>query len=100
VVFVEAMLASLPCIGTDRWAMPEIIEHGVTGWVAPDGDVGALAAILLQSLRDREKSATMGRRGRERALRLFTWDRVAARALADLAELNANASSPQHEATA
>jgi hypothetical protein len=42
----------------------------------------------------------MGRRGRERALRLFTWDRVAARALADLAELNANASSPQHEATA
>jgi glycosyltransferase involved in cell wall biosynthesis len=100
VVFVEAMLASLPCIGTDRWAMPEIIEHGVTGWVAPDGDVGALAAILLQSLRDRERSATMGRRGRERALRLFTWDRVAARALADLAELRANASSPQHEATA
>lgn len=100
VVFVEAMLASLPCIGSDRWAMPEIIEDGVTGWVAPDGDVRALAATLLRALRDREASAAMGRRGRERALSLFTWDRVAARALAELARVPSPLPRPRREAIA
>lgn len=85
VVFIEAMLAGLPCIGSDRWAMPEIIEHGVTGWLAPDGNAEALAALLERTLRDPVAAAEMGRRGRERALERFTWDRVAERALNDLA---------------
>ena len=84
VSFVEAMLAELPCIGTTRWAMPEIIEDGKTGWLVPDGDARALAQVLTLALTDREASLEMGRRGRSRALAWFTWERVAARAIEDL----------------
>lgn len=84
VAFVEAMLAGLPCVGTAAWAMPEIIEHGRTGWLVPDGDSDALAACLVNVLRDPQCAARMGNAGRERALKTFTWDRVAARAIADL----------------
>ncbi|HEU5218497.1 MAG TPA: glycosyltransferase family 4 protein [Gemmatimonadales bacterium] len=87
VVFLEAMLAELPCIGTDRWAMPEIIENGVTGWTSPDSDVPALAACLEEALVNRAESRRRGMAGRRRALERFTWDRVAARALEDLGAL-------------
>jgi len=91
VSFVEAMLAELPCVGTDRWAMPEIILDGETGWLVPDGDVDALARTLELALTQRDRSRAMGARGRERALELFTWERVAARALQDIEALSANA---------
>jgi glycosyltransferase involved in cell wall biosynthesis len=84
VVFVEAMLAGLPCIGTRRWAMPEIIDEGKTGWLVEDGSRDDLAATLILALTDRERALAMGAAGRERALALFTWDRVAARAVEDL----------------
>jgi glycosyltransferase involved in cell wall biosynthesis len=78
------MLAGLPCIGTDAWAMPEIIEHGRTGWLVPDGATDMLAAALVRALSDPEECARLGSAGRARALELFTWDRVAARAIADI----------------
>jgi glycosyltransferase involved in cell wall biosynthesis len=77
VVFVEAMLHGLPCVGTTEWAMPEIIEDGKTGWVAPPGDADALAGRLIEALKDRQRLAEMGMAGRERALANFTWERVA-----------------------
>ena len=92
VVFIEAMLAGLPCIGVDRWAMPEIIADGETGWLVPDGDSEVLAARVVSALENPERSATMGEAGRRRAMRLFTWDRVAERALSDLKELLAQKS--------
>ena len=67
--------------------MPEIIEEGRTGWLVPDGDVTALAVALREALIDRENSARMGMRGTERAQALFTWDRVADRALEDLNQI-------------
>ena len=87
VVFLEAMLAGLPCIGTDRWAMPEIIADGETGWISPDGDAPALAACLIEALGDRQRCIEMGRRGRERVLERFTWDKVAERARLDLEQI-------------
>jgi glycosyltransferase involved in cell wall biosynthesis len=87
VSFVEAMLAGVPCVGVRAWAMPEIIEDGRTGWLVPRDDVAALSDALAQALLHRKESAAMGSRGRERALREFTWDRVAERALDDLARL-------------
>lgn len=93
VAFVEAMMNGLPCIGIDRWAMPEIIDDGVTGFIVPDGNVEQLASAMLRILRDRELSQRMGISGRERAERLFTWDKVAERALADLGSLLSGATA-------
>jgi glycosyltransferase involved in cell wall biosynthesis len=87
VAFVEAMLAGLPCIGTKAWAMPEIIEDGKTGWLVPDGSVEDLTRVLIEALRNPSECARRGALGRERSLALFTWERVAARAIADLNSL-------------
>jgi glycosyltransferase involved in cell wall biosynthesis len=78
-VFLEAMAYGLPCIGTTNDAMPEIIEHGVTGYVVPPDDVTSLAQHLEQLLTDPALRRQMGARGRERVLTTFTWDHVARR---------------------
>jgi glycosyltransferase involved in cell wall biosynthesis len=87
IAFVEAMLAGLPCVGTNAWAMPEIIDDGNTGWLVPDGSVENLAAVLIAALRNPAECARRGQLGRERALARFTWHHVAARAIADLLRL-------------
>ena len=90
VAFVEAMLAGLPCIGTTAWAMPEIILDGETGWLVPPDGRDALADALTAALRDPREAARRGAQGRRRALDMFTWDRVAERALTDIDTLIAS----------
>lgn len=93
IAFVEAMLASLPCVGTRAWAMPEIIDDGNTGWLVPDGSVDDLARVLVEALQDPAECRRRGALGRDRSLALFTWDRVAGRAIADLQSLRDAASA-------
>jgi glycosyltransferase involved in cell wall biosynthesis len=83
VVFAEAMLAGLPCIGTDRWAMPEIIAEGETGLLVADGDIDGLAQAVRRLLSSPDEASAMGAAGRRRALERFTWDAVARRAAED-----------------
>jgi glycosyltransferase involved in cell wall biosynthesis len=45
--------------------------------VVPRGDSGALAQAIGSLLEDPERRRRMGIAGRERALRLFDWDRTA-----------------------
>ncbi|MBV9788505.1 MAG: glycosyltransferase family 4 protein [Chloroflexi bacterium] len=78
-VFLEAMAYGLPCIGTTNDAMPEIIEHGRTGYVVAPDDVAALAEYLERLLLDPALRQTMGAQGRERVLQTFTWEHVARR---------------------
>lgn len=91
VAFLEAMFAGLPCIGTRKWAMPEIIAEGETGWLVGDGSVDDLVVALVDALSDPAKSARMGEKGRERVLAKFTWAHAATRALGDLERLRQNA---------
>ena len=46
-VAIEAMLCGTPVIGFPRGSFPEIIDEGVTGFLAEDGDVTAMARIAL-----------------------------------------------------
>ena len=46
-VAIEAMLCGTPVIGFPRGSFPEIIDEGVTGFLADDGDVTAMARIAL-----------------------------------------------------
>ena len=84
IAFVEAMLASIPCIGVRNWAMPEIIEDGTTGILVPDGDVDAIADALNRLISAPSLALQFGLAGRQRALSLFTWTRVAESILKDL----------------
>lgn len=78
-VFLEAMVHGLPCIGSRCDAMPEIIEDGVTGFLVEPGNAEALEACVLKLLRDPELARRMGCAGHARVMQRYTWDRVAAR---------------------
>jgi glycosyltransferase involved in cell wall biosynthesis len=73
----EAMGCEVPVVATDAGGLPEVVEHGVTGLVVPRGDTGALAEAIASLLTDPDRRRRMGVAGRERALRLFDWDRSA-----------------------
>ena len=73
----EAMGCETAVVASDAGGLPEVVEHGVTGLIVPRGDSNALAAAIGDLLADPARRARMGQAGRERALRLFDWDRTA-----------------------
>lgn len=66
----EASAAGLPVVGSDVGGLPDIVEHGVTGFVVPPGDDGAIARALLL-LGERETRDRMGAAARRRAEERF-----------------------------
>jgi glycosyltransferase involved in cell wall biosynthesis len=86
IVFLEAMRYGKPCIGGAAGGTPEVIEDGVTGLLVPYGDVAALEAALVRLLESPELRRAMGRAGRERLLREFTYERFRDRLRGYLAE--------------
>lgn len=79
VVYLEAMQYGIPCIGSNVYAVPEIIADGETGFVVDPHDVDLLSKRLTALIEDDGLAARMGEAGRERVRRLFTWQAVSAR---------------------
>jgi glycosyltransferase involved in cell wall biosynthesis len=84
---LEAMAASLPVVATPRGAIPDTVEHEVTGLLVPEADVAALTNALGRLLADRELCARLGEGGRRRWARDFTAERGIGRVVEALAEL-------------
>jgi glycosyltransferase involved in cell wall biosynthesis len=82
--FLEAMSRGLPCVGTDHFAMPEIIQDGRTGLLVPPGDADRLADALCWMLAHPDEAARMGAAGRQHAAASFSWHLVGDRMLGDL----------------
>jgi glycosyltransferase involved in cell wall biosynthesis len=73
---IEGMACGIAAICTDVASMPEVVAHGVTGYVVPPNDPEALRARLVW-LRDNPVAARqMGEAGRERVLEHFNWHAV------------------------
>lgn len=78
---LEGMACGAPAICTNVASMPEVVEDGVTGFVVPPNDPGALGEKLVW-LRDHpDQARAMGEAGRARVLQLFTWRAVVRRCL-------------------
>ncbi|MEN6497967.1 MAG: glycosyltransferase [Thermoguttaceae bacterium] len=67
VTLIEAMAAGLPVVATDVGGVGEVVEHGVTGWLAPSGDDAALAEVVLRVMSDSRLRESMGRQAQKRA---------------------------------
>jgi glycosyltransferase involved in cell wall biosynthesis len=72
---LEAMAFGLPVVATAVGGIPELVQHGRTGWLVPPRDVTALADRIGALLLDTEQRRAMGAAGQERARR-FSIDRM------------------------
>jgi N-acetyl-alpha-D-glucosaminyl L-malate synthase BshA len=79
---LEAMACGVPVVGTDAGGLPEVVASGVTGFLRPIGDVGAMSADVLTILASKQSREEFGRRARERALAEFPEERAVASYLA------------------
>jgi glycosyltransferase involved in cell wall biosynthesis len=80
-VTLEAMASGLPTICADATGSRSLVDPGVTGYLAPVGDVDGLAAAALRLASEPTLRRTMGEAARARSLR-FSWDEAMAGALA------------------
>jgi colanic acid/amylovoran biosynthesis glycosyltransferase len=70
-VLIEAAAAGLPAVSTPVNGIPEIIEDGVTGVLAPADDAAALAAAIRQLIAQPDLRTRMAMHARERAHEIF-----------------------------
>jgi glycosyltransferase involved in cell wall biosynthesis len=75
---LEAMACGLPVVGSAVGGLKMTVADGETGYLVPPRDPPALAASLARLLRNPGLRQQFGERGRRRAQRLFTWERVTA----------------------
>lgn len=63
---VEAMAHGLPVVAYADGATPEIVQHGITGLLAPPGDIDTLAYHLSSLLDKPDIGRRMGKQGKGR----------------------------------
>ncbi len=78
VVVLEEMAAGLPVVATAVGGTPEVVDEGVTGWLAPPADPASLARRTADLLASAETARAMGLAGRRRVEDHFTFAAQAA----------------------
>jgi glycosyltransferase involved in cell wall biosynthesis len=81
VVLMEALAAGVPVVATRIAGVPELVEHGANGLLAPPGDSSTLARHIGTLLNDPDLRDRLGRRGRSTVQEHFDVEREAARLL-------------------
>lgn len=69
IVFLEAMAAGLPCIGTTVMTVPELVQHEFSGLTIPPGNRQALYQALHLLINNPDLRLSMGMAGRELAIK-------------------------------
>ena len=73
---LEAMACEVVPIGTRVGGMPEVVEHGKTGYLADVGDVDAMANYAIDILSDEAQLRAMGRDCRKVAAERFSSKKI------------------------
>ena len=66
-VALEAMASGVPVVATDVGGLPEVVAHGSTGFLAPVGDIDAMAGYCIEILQDSSEARRFARAARKRA---------------------------------
>jgi phosphatidylinositol alpha-1,6-mannosyltransferase len=78
-VYLQAMRAGIPCLGSRDDAAADVIIDGETGLLVPRQDPEAITGALLRLLTDESMRRRMGDGGRRRYENTFTYPRFRAR---------------------
>ncbi len=71
---IEAGASGLPVVGNNSWSIPEIIQDGVTGFLARPGNVNDWTSKLTQLIKSESLRQKLGEAGRQQARIKFTWE--------------------------
>jgi colanic acid/amylovoran biosynthesis glycosyltransferase len=66
VVLMEAMPMEIPCLATAITGVPELIRHGIDGWLIPPGSEQELAVAIAKLIADPKLRQRLGQAGRKR----------------------------------
>ncbi len=75
-VLLEGMACGAPALVTDVCSLPEVVKDGVTGFIVPPNDAGALREKIRWLWEHPEEARAMGQAARQYVLDHFTWDRT------------------------
>ncbi|MGG1399480.1 N-acetyl-alpha-D-glucosaminyl L-malate synthase BshA [Bacillus salipaludis] len=75
-VALEAMACGVPCIGTNVGGIPEVIEHGKTGFLCKLGDIEDISSKAIQILSDEHLHEAFSLRGIETVRNKFNANKV------------------------
>jgi N-acetyl-alpha-D-glucosaminyl L-malate synthase BshA len=73
---LEGMACEVPAIATQVGGVPEVIDHGKTGFLAKVGDVDTMARYAIEILSDEKRLRDMGKTARWEAQSRFCSSRI------------------------
>ncbi len=73
---LEAMACEVPVIASNAGGLPEIVEHGVTGFVCPIDAAGQMAQHAYDLIEDQSRRAAMGRAASEMVRARYCAERI------------------------
>ncbi len=87
-VICEAMGCELPVVATRVGAINEMVSDGVNGYLIDVGDQNGLERSLAELVADPDKRRSMGKNGRELALKYFDMEQNALRVLQKMKDVS------------
>ena len=87
IAYLEAWCYGLPVVGARAGGVPDVINDGQDGLLAPFGDSAATAAAIGRLLNDGALAARLGAAGKAKVLRELTWEQIYAKVRAVYAEI-------------
>ena len=82
IVYVEAAAHGCPTANWDNWALPDIVQHNVTGTLTSKHDADGLAEAIVEALRDPAHLMDMGQNAVKRVRDVLDWPHCVDRLLA------------------
>ena len=78
-VLAEANACGRPVVGSRVGGIPDFVEDGVNGLLAPPGDADALARCVTRLFEERDLGPRLGKAGRAKVVEHHRWDALARR---------------------
>lgn len=75
-VALEAMASGVPVIASDVGGIPEVVDHGRTGYLAPVGDVDAMSAHAIDLLTNEAQHCQFGTEAQRQAKTRFDYQLI------------------------